>query len=499
VQHYTVANGLPAEQLRTVRAGRDDTLWIGTIGDGLLWRRNGRFYHASAAEGLGADNIASIVEDHAGDLWLSTPRGIWRVDRTSLEQFTAGRARTLRSEWFGVPDGLRSAQCSPTYPGGGGSAVTGDGWLWFPTGQGLALLNPAAPVPARHAPRLLIHAEEFDGKTLPIAAPAVYGPGAGRIVLRFAAIYLRAPEAVSYRFRLDGVDRDWIPAGARRSAAYSNLSPGHYLFHARAEAAGATTEQIFRFTIRPHFYETYWFAATLLAALAALLWGAWQLRVRTLRSRFHLVLDERARLARELHDTLAQDFVGLAALLDAIALGWKADTTAAAQKLELARRMVRHSLTEARRSVMDLRAAALQGQTLGEALASAAPLWSAGRSIEVRLDIAPPGAILPEETEQHLLRIAQEAVHNAARHSGAHTVTVRLRAEHDDLVLAIVDDGRGFDVSNAFDPAGGHFGILGMRERAGRIGGRLELRSTPGGGTVVEVRVRTRSQQHGER
>ena len=139
------------------------------------------------------------------------------------------------------------------------------------------------------------------------------------------------------------------------------------------------------FTIRPHFYQTYWFAAALLAAFGAMVWGLWQLRMRTLRMRFRLVLDERARLSRELHDTLAQDFVGLAALLDAISMGWTKEPESAGRKLELARKMVRHSLTEARRSVMDLRAAVLQGQNLSEALHSAAPMWLAGQATEARV------------------------------------------------------------------------------------------------------------------
>ena len=257
---------------------------------------------------------------------------------------------------------------------------------------------------------------------------------------------------MNYNFRLDGVDKNWVAAGSRRTAGYSNLGPGHYTFHVRAEVGDAAAERALEFTIRPHFYQTYWFAAALLAAFGAMVWGLWQLRMRTLRMRFRLVLDERARLSRELHDTLAQDFVGLAALLDAISMGWTKEPESAGRKLELARKMVRHSLTEARRSVMDLRAAVLQGQSLSEALHSAAPMWLAGQATEARVLVVGDAHALAEETEQHLLRIAQEAVHNAARHGHARTVNLELDYGEREIVLAIHDDGLGFDAEHAFDP-----------------------------------------------
>lgn len=356
VSHYTATDGLPVEQFRSLRAGRDGTLWIGTVGGGLVWRRNGRFYRCGASEGLPSDNIAVIVEDAPGDLWLGTTQGICHVTRASLDAFTAGRSKKIQAELLGISDGLRSAQCAPAYASGSGE-LTSDGWLWFPTAQGLALLNPAAPAPDRHAPSLIISLAEFDGKPTDALGGNEFGPGDGRALFRFTGIHLRSPEAVRYMFRLDGVDRDWVNGGARRTAGYGNLAPGRYLFHVRAGVGGGIRESSYAFSVRPHYYQTAWFAALLGLALLGSLWGAWQLRLRRLRIRFQLVLTERARLARELHDTLAQDFVGLSTLLDAVSMRLAEDSASARQNLDLARKMVRHSLTEARRSVMDLRAA----------------------------------------------------------------------------------------------------------------------------------------------
>lgn len=499
LSHYTSADGLPAEQFRSLQAGRDGTIWIGTVGGGLAWRRNGRFYHCGAQEGLPADNIAIIVEDAVGDLWLGTTQGICHVKRASLDAFTAGKSTKIEAELLGVSDGLRSAQCAPAYASGSGE-LTSDRWLWFPTAQGLALLNPAAPAPDRQAPSLVISMVEFDGKPLGAVVGNEFGPGDGRVIFRYTGIHLRAPEAVRYMFRLDGVDREWVISGARRTAGYSNLAPGRYVFHVRADAGGGVHESRYAFSIRPHYYQTAWFAALLALALLGALWGAWQLRLRTLRARFQLVLNERARLARELHDTLAQDFVGLSTLLDAVSMRLAEDAATARLNLELARKMVRHSLTEARRSVMDLRAAVLQGQSLAEALTSAAPMWVAGSRLKVKVETEGEPVKLPEEEEQHLLRVAQEALHNAAHHSQGRNAWVRLsyvrNGKTNEVKLTIRDDGRGFDPQGTLDPSAGHFGILGMRERAERIGGTFRLESRPGAGTLVEVSAPVPQSKH---
>jgi signal transduction histidine kinase len=213
------------------------------------------------------------------------------------------------------------------------------------------------------------------------------------------------------------------------------------------------------------------------------------LRLRQIRYRFALVLEERARLAREIHDTLAQGFVGISSQLDAVAMCMPEQATPARQYLDLARRMARHSLTEARRSVMDLRSSALEGQDLAAALESGTRMWTAGSGVEVEVDVSGAASPLPQEVEQHVLRIAQEAVSNVLKHAGARRIWVKLHMEARKLYLRIKDDGHGFEQDGVFASRGGHFGLLGMRERAERLGGELHLDSHPGEGTKVEVQV----------
>jgi signal transduction histidine kinase len=163
--------------------------------------------------------------------------------------------------------------------------------------------------------------------------------------------------------------------------------------------------------------------------------------------------------------------------------------TPARQFLDVARRMARHSLTEARRAVMDLRSAALQNQDLATAIQTGTRQWTAGSGVEIEVAVDGSHTRIPEEMEQHLLRIAQEAVANVLKHAGATRIWIKLHLEARKIYLRIKDNGRGFDQNGVFATLGGHFGLMGMRERAERLGGELRLDSHPGEGTEVEVSV----------
>jgi signal transduction histidine kinase len=181
--------------------------------------------------------------------------------------------------------------------------------------------------------------------------------------------------------------------------------------------------------------------------------------------------------------------VGISSQLDAVAMCMHEETSPARKYLDVARRMARHSLTEARRAVMDLRSTALEDQDLAAALENGTRQWAAGSGVKIEVEVDGTPRRIPEEMEQHLLRIAQEAVTNVMKHAGAHRVWIRLHMEARKLYLRIKDDGHGFDQNGVFSTLGDHFGLVGMRERAERLGGELRLDSHPGEGTEVEVRV----------
>ena len=487
--HYTTAEGLSSDQVRALYQDSSGTLWIGTLGGGLNTLRNGKIRHYRAQDGLLSDNIAKIIDD-GSSLWLSTTRGICRIPKTQFAEMDAGTRKKLDAENYGVEDGLRSAQCAPGYPVSGGGTRAGDGRLYFPTSRGMAVLDPGARKMPAIAPVTHFVEISANGDPLDLSRPAALDPDRQRLQIRYTGIYLAAPDRVRYSYRLDGVDPGWVDAGSRRVINYNSLRHGSYRFTVRAQLPdGPASEQSYSFELLPQFWETAWFRLVAAAALAVCAWAVYQVRLRQLRSRFGAVLEERARLAREIHDTLAQGFVGISSQLDAVAMSMPESETPARPHLELARRMARHSLTEARRSVMDLRAAALEGQDLASAIQNGTRMWTAGSGVDVEVDVNGTPARLPEEMEQHLLRIAQEAVSNVLKHAGASRIAVKLHMEARKLYLRIVDDGRGFDQENAFSSHGGHFGLIGMRERAERLGGELRLSSHPGEGTELEVMV----------
>ncbi|MEO7143319.1 MAG: histidine kinase, partial [Bryobacteraceae bacterium] len=489
-RRFTTADGLASDQIRALHEDDDGAVWIGTFGGGLNVYRNGAFTRFTARDGLLSDNVSHVEDDGKGALWLSTTRGICRVQKQQLRDFAAGRIHILTPANYGVADGLRSAQCAPGYPAGGGGTITSDGRLWFPTSRGLAVLQPSAPEPKASPPIVQLVEVTADGRDLDVGHSAKMNPGTGHFQFHYTAIHLSAPERVRYSYKLEGLDRGWISAGSRRRINYNSLAEGHYRFLVCATLDGRTSSDTsFAFEVLPRFYERAWFRWLCAATLAAFIYGAYQLRLKQLRGRFSLVLEERARLAREIHDTLAQGFVGISSQLEAVAVRLNGDPAVAWQHLELARKMARHSLTEARRSVMDLRASSLENRDLPSALSSAARQWGAGSAVPIAIDISGEPRKLPEDVEQNVLRIAQEAVTNALKHSGAHAIGVHLAMEARRLLLRVSDDGRGFEPARVFSALDGHFGILGMRERAERLGGELDLSSVPGGGTQVEVRV----------
>ena len=486
---FTVADGLSNNQIRSLYQDPDGTLWIGTFGGGLDALRDGRFQAFTAKDGLLSDNIASLTDD-GESLWLSTTRGICRIAKRQLRAFAAHQRKILEPANYGVEDGLRSAQCSPSYPIGGGGNRTSDGRLWFTTARGLAVLDPHGLKQAGPAPVVHLVAMTADGLPVDLGRAARLAPGSQRIQVRYTAIHLGAPERVRYSYKLDGLEAEWLGAGGRRVIDYNSLRHGRYRFTVRANLPGGpVSEESYSFELLPRFYETAWFRLLCAALVLVCAWAAFRLRVRQIRYRFALVLDERARLAREIHDTLAQGFVGISSQLDAVAMCLPDETAPVRKYLDIARKMARHSLTEARRSVMDLRASVLEGQDLAAALESSTRLWAAGSGVDVDVDITGPRTPLTEEAEQQLLRIAQEAVTNVLKHAGASKIWVSLHMEARRLFLRIVDNGRCFEQQDAFSSQGGHFGLIGMRERAERLGGELRLASRPGGGTEVEVKV----------
>jgi signal transduction histidine kinase len=244
------------------------------------------------------------------------------------------------------------------------------------------------------------------------------------------------------------------------------------------------------FRVEPHVYQTYWFYALVALGLALVGWAAYRARVRQVEERFQAVLQERNRIAREIHDTLAQGFAGVSVQLELVSRLMASGEAQTREHLDQARLLVRHSLAEARRAIWDLRSQSAENQDFASRISQMAARVnnaSAGGRAAVKLEVRGTYRPLTPKVEEELLKIAQEALTNAVRHADAQHIDIELTFDTKKILMIVADDGRGFVQSGDGDGPEGHYGLRGMRERAAGIEARLSVQSGAGKGTRVSV------------
>jgi ligand-binding sensor domain-containing protein len=485
---FTKAQGLSDDVITSLLEDTNHTLWVGTK-DGGLNRSSPNGFTAVNAHDLPRE-IDAIVEDARGYLWLTSNRGILRVLASELMACGEGAMCNPHIATYGSSDGMPTEETSST--GHPSAWKTTDGHLWFATRKGVAIVSPndlredLAPPPVV-VERFTVDDMELRGTGAEISIP----PGHVRYGFEYAGLSYTSPSRVRYRYILEGFDKQWTQAGSRRNAYYTNLPPRHYRFRVQAanedgiwNEAGAEEA----FVIRPPFYRTPWFLGLALLLLAGVIFAIYKIRIRAIRSQFDAVLAERTRIAREIHDTLAQDFVGVSTQLELTAhLLAQSQVLEARRQVDRTRNLVREGLADARRSIWDLRAASTEG-TLPMRLTHLAEQSSTDH-LKTDITIGGTYRALAPSLENEVFRIAQEGFANVVRHAKAAHAMINLRYHPNELTLTISDNGIGFDAADATLPAKGHFGVQGMRERAKQIGGELKVKSSPESGTTVTLTV----------
>jgi signal transduction histidine kinase/streptogramin lyase len=485
ITNYTTLNGLSSNVVTALLPRAKGTLLIGTQDHGWnLW--DGQRFSPAARNGLAQTSIHAILEDSASHLWFATANGIARCDCDM-----AGGC----SHWmeFATADGLRSRETATnSHPSAWRSR---SGLLWFATPKGLVEVDPAHfPVNTVPPPVALERFAVDDVAQALHAADHLTRIPAGHNHFQFdyAALSFTAPQKVRYRYMLEGFDHDWTEAGSRRTAYYTNIPPGHYTFRVQAannDGLWNTQGAALAFELRPHFYQTAWFYLLLAACAAALIVLLLRRRLRHAQREFNAVLGERNRIAREIHDTLAQGYVGISVQLEVLAELLRLHKVEAAQKhLDTTRGYVREGLADARQSIWALRSQDSAETTLPVRMRRM--VEAAGTaSIESRFSIYGAYRPLPPGTEREILRIAQEAIQNVKKHAGATEFSVQLEYGPARIALEVRDDGRGFALGEQPASQHGHYGLTGMRERAAAIGGTLEVTTEPGAGTTVRLQA----------
>ncbi len=490
---YGVREGLLGEIVTAITRDGRGGVWVGTR-DGGLSRVEGDRVTAFGQPGL-PRSIDAIAADSEGFLWLRSKQGIARVRIADLFACAAKGNCSGSVRVYGAGDGMPSEEgAADGHPAVWSAA---DGELWFTTRKGVAITDPARFPGNVVPPPVVIERFTVDDRETATGPGVVrISPGHVRYTFEYAALSYTAPSEVRYRFLLEGLDREWTDAGGRRSATYTNLPPRKYRFRVQAanndgvwNEAGAEL----RFAVAPPIYRRWWFYLLAVLLVGLLVRLLYRMRLRRLQTEFDLVLAERNRIAREIHDTLAQDFVGVSLQLEITAqmlkrsLAERSAPEAAAEQVDRTRKLVTQGLADARRSIWELRANTAK-DSLPTRLTEVAERF--GREgVRPRLLIGGVYRALPTRTEDEVVRIAQEALTNVARHAQATEVGVELRYSDDSLFLELTDNGRGFQATTVAGAAEGHYGLQGMRERAEVMGSRLVVKSEPGKGTTVLLTV----------
>ncbi len=493
IKNFTTADGLATSIVTALSRDSSGRLWVVTD-DGTFATFESERFHPRfnlVHDTNGSNAIQAITFDATQSLWVRMDREILRIDPEQLQTCLEQSPCKLQDDFvvrYGPAEGLHNDEVVPR-----ATALpwlSSNGELWFPTRSGVAITQTNTPSPNFMPPVVIERLLRDDAPIDLLHGDPQIPFGPQRLTMEYAALSFLAPSSMHFRYRLEGFDPEWTDAGNRRSATYTNLAPGDYTFLVQArnnDAIWNPTLVQLRFRIIPPIYRRWWFLLLAALALGAATFGIYLLRLRHLRNQFDAVLAERNRMAREIHDTLTQDFVSTSLQLDIVAQQLKrGHVDKAIEQVRQARQLVTEGLAEARRSIWELRANTSQDTlpTRINRLAERDVFTHLHPVVQVR------GAyrILDPSIEREILRVANEALMNAVKHAFPHQTTVDLFYSSEALMLTVKDDGAGFEVDKS-QQIEGHYGLLGMRERASIIDGTLEIQSQPGHGTTVLLRV----------
>ncbi len=491
VRRFTPQTGLNIGSVMSI-FGRGERVWLGGQRGVALY--DGKVMRTLSFKGIDELSVVSgIVETASGELWINAANGLTRIDAPEWQRALREPAYAVRAQRFDAQDGLldSASQIRPLPS----LIEADDGKLWAAHPRGLFVIDPARLHRNELAPAVIVRGLFADGERVGNQTKPTLPVSPTDLRIDYTATSLTMPERVRFRYKLEGYDKVWRDAGDRREAAYTQVGPGSYVFRViAANNDGVWNEEgaALAFTVPPAFWQTRGFAALAIALACGLVWALYRLRIRQisarLRERMNERIQERERIARELHDTLLQGVTGLTLHVRAAA-NQVPEGSALRGRLELALTRANDVIVEARDRVTELRVPTRR-VALADALSDACQeLSDAFPGPTCQLTVSGAAREISPLVAEEADRIAREALCNALRHSGGRSIAVALRFDRDALRMSVRDDGSGFDASSRdVTDRPGHFGLSGMRERAARVGAQLHLR-TGAWGTEVELVV----------
>ncbi len=518
---FTETDGLSGNYVRSIYEDADGTLWLGTFDNGITRLKDGKFSAIRVSDGLHDNGAFQILEDDFGRFWISSNRGIYRVARRELNDFADGKIASVTSVAYGVRDGMLDAECN------GGVSPAGfksrrDGRLWFPTQKGVVVIDPKNLPVSEQPPNVVIENVLIDRKlseppasagdfSRAVDTPADAGgsdalkilPENDALEIQYTGLSFVKPEQIKFKYKLEGLDENWVEAGTRRTAYFAHLPPGDYTFRVAAanvdgvwNEAGATL----KISVVPPFYRTFWFLAACVVVAFGLVAFVFSSRIRSLEKARHAQEEfsrkllasqesERQRIAGELHDSLGQELL----IIKNWALLALSNGKDSSEQLSEISETASQAIDEVREIAYNLRPFHLDELGLTKAIEAMLDRVSKSTKINFAAEIDSVDGFFPKEAEINFYRVIQECVNNIVKHSGAGAAAVKIKRSDGSLRLSISDDGRGFDAgeisASARRARQSGFGLAGIGERARILGGKLVVNSSPEKGTVVSLTV----------
>lgn len=496
---YTTVDGLASNYVRSIYQETDGTYWVGTYDGGISRFRDGKFFNFNTGNGLFSDGAFAIVEDKQGRFWVTSNQGIYSVDKADLNAVADGRATVFTTSGYGKQDGMLNTECNG---GRQPSSMTDDqGRIWFPTIEGIAIVDPNLVHKNPLAPPVAIETVEIDRAKVNFDDSIRVEPSQTQLDINYTGLSFIKSDQMHFRYKLGGLDKDWIEAGTRRNVSYSHLPPGEYTFSVTA----ANTDGVWnpdgksvRIIVLAPFYKTWLFAGLVLLVCFGIGYLAYSYRVGELNKRnlaqenfAHQLIEsqeaERKRIAQEIHDGLGQS---LLVIKNRASLGLAAsEKSKADEQFDEIQGSVTDALSEVRVISQNLRPLHLERLGLTSTLEEMIEQLDEASDIEISCDIEQIDGLLSPENEMNLYRIVQECLNNVVKHSKATNAGVTVTNEQRNIAVTVRDNGIGFDREVTANARG--LGLNGIVERTKILGGSLSIESDPGGGTTVQLNIPT--------
>jgi signal transduction histidine kinase/ligand-binding sensor domain-containing protein len=494
---YRMTESVATNNIGAVYEDNDGTFWLGTYDDGLIRFRDGRFFTYKKENGLFDNGVFQILEDRRGYFWISCNRGIYRVSRQELNDFADGLVRRINSVDFGKNDGMLNIECNGARLPAGIKAR--DGRFWFPTQEGVAVVDPETVSINPQPPPVLIESILLEHNALDFRNGVTLQPGQRGLEISYTGLSYIKSDQVKFKYKLEGLDTDWIDAGTRRTAYFSYLPPGNYAFRVLAANSDGVWNEVgasVPVLVRAPFWAQLWFR--LVCAVVFL--GLVSLFVRTrlvqlerkqkereafarrlIESQEH----ERKRLAGELHDGLGQNLLVVKnwALVGLNTL--EADNPAREHLTEISD-TASQALNEVREIASNLRPYQLERLGLTNTIEHMIDHVKNSAEVQFVVELDNIDGLLSKDSEINVYRVVQECVNNVLKHSKASTAWLSIKQKGKGLQITCRDNGRGFNPTSSHRNG---IGLTGMAERVRMLGGKYTLESALGKGVTVRIIV----------